>query len=86
MRKLVVTENITLDGVIDMAAGWFDPLRGGRLAAVRWRPPRRHLNFRGLRQRTTRNVSRSTSVEPSSWILTSPWAVRYLPVPPVMPK
>ena len=26
MRKLVVTENITLDGVIDMAAGWFDPL------------------------------------------------------------
>ncbi len=26
MRKLVVTENITLDGVIDMADGWFDPL------------------------------------------------------------
>ena len=26
MRKLVVTENITLDGVIDMSAGWFDPL------------------------------------------------------------
>jgi dihydrofolate reductase len=26
MRKLVVTENITLDGVIDMAPGWFDPL------------------------------------------------------------
>jgi dihydrofolate reductase len=26
MRKLVVTENITLDGVIDMAEGWFDPL------------------------------------------------------------
>ena len=26
MRKLVVTENITLDGVIDMAQGWFDPL------------------------------------------------------------
>lgn len=26
MRKLVVTENITLDGVIDMAGGWFDPL------------------------------------------------------------
>ena len=26
MRKLVVTENMTLDGVIDMAAGWFDPL------------------------------------------------------------
>jgi dihydrofolate reductase len=26
VRKLVVTENITLDGVIDMAAGWFDPL------------------------------------------------------------
>lgn len=24
--KLVVTENITLDGVIDLAAGWFDPL------------------------------------------------------------
>ncbi|MEV0697986.1 dihydrofolate reductase family protein [Saccharopolyspora sp. NPDC050389] len=26
MRKLVVTENITVDGVIDMACGWFDPL------------------------------------------------------------
>ncbi len=26
MRKLVVTQNITLDGVIDMAEGWFDPL------------------------------------------------------------
>jgi hypothetical protein len=26
MRKLVVTENITIDGVIDMAGGWFDPL------------------------------------------------------------
>jgi len=26
MRKLVVTENITLDGVIDMAGGWFQPL------------------------------------------------------------
>ena len=26
MRTLVVTENMTLDGVIDMSAGWFDPL------------------------------------------------------------
>jgi dihydrofolate reductase len=26
MRRLVVTENMTLDGVIDLAAGWFDPL------------------------------------------------------------
>ncbi|AYY14864.1 dihydrofolate reductase [Actinobacteria bacterium YIM 96077] len=26
MRKLVVTENMTLDGVIDMTEGWFDPL------------------------------------------------------------
>ncbi|MQA92243.1 MAG: dihydrofolate reductase [Gemmatimonas sp.] len=26
MRKLVITENMTLDGVIDMAEGWFDPL------------------------------------------------------------
>lgn len=25
MRELVVTENITVDGVIDMAKGWFDP-------------------------------------------------------------
>ena len=25
MRKLVVTENITLDGVIDASEGWFDP-------------------------------------------------------------
>jgi dihydrofolate reductase len=26
MRKLVVTENSTADGVIDMSGGWFDPL------------------------------------------------------------
>ena len=26
MRRLIVTENMTVDGVIDMAAGWFDPL------------------------------------------------------------
>jgi dihydrofolate reductase len=26
MRTLVVTENVTVDGVIDLAAGWFDPL------------------------------------------------------------
>ena len=25
MRELVVTQNITLDGVIDAAEGWFDP-------------------------------------------------------------
>ena len=25
MRKLVVTQNITLDGVIDAAGGWFSP-------------------------------------------------------------
>jgi dihydrofolate reductase len=25
MRKLIVTENITLDGVIDATGGWFDP-------------------------------------------------------------
>jgi hypothetical protein len=25
MRKLVVTENITLDGVIDASEGWFVP-------------------------------------------------------------
>ena len=29
MRTLVVTENITADGVIDMAGGWFDPLADG---------------------------------------------------------
>lgn len=29
MRKLVVTENITLDGVIDAAAGWFSPAEDG---------------------------------------------------------
>jgi len=28
MRTLVVTENITLDGVIDAAGGWFDPAGG----------------------------------------------------------
>jgi hypothetical protein len=25
MRKLVVTENVTLDGVIDASEGWFSP-------------------------------------------------------------
>ena len=25
MRELIVTENITLDGVIDASEGWFDP-------------------------------------------------------------
>jgi dihydrofolate reductase len=29
MRTLVVTENITLDGVIDAAAGWFSPAEDG---------------------------------------------------------
>jgi dihydrofolate reductase len=28
MRTLVVTENITLDGVVDAAGGWFDPVGG----------------------------------------------------------
>ena len=28
MRKLVVTENITVDGVIDATGGWFDPTDG----------------------------------------------------------
>jgi hypothetical protein len=27
MRELIVTENIPVDGVIDMAKGWFDPAR-----------------------------------------------------------
>ena len=26
MRKLVVTENISVDGVVDLAGGWFNPL------------------------------------------------------------
>jgi dihydrofolate reductase len=36
MRKLIVTENTTVDGVIDLAGGWFDPLAGGQddMAAV----------------------------------------------------
>jgi dihydrofolate reductase len=36
MRKLIVTENMTLDGVIDLAGGWFDPLAAGQadMAAV----------------------------------------------------
>jgi hypothetical protein len=29
MRKLVVTENITLDGVIDASEGWFNPTGEG---------------------------------------------------------
>lgn len=28
MRTLVVTENMTIDGVIDMTAGWFEPVAG----------------------------------------------------------
>ena len=28
MRKLIVTENITVDGVIDASGGWFDPADG----------------------------------------------------------
>ena len=28
MRDLIVTENITLDGVIDAAEGWFNPADG----------------------------------------------------------
>ena len=28
MRDLIVTENITLDGVIDATEGWFDPAGG----------------------------------------------------------
>ena len=30
MRRLIVTENITVDGVIEMAGGWFDPLAAGQ--------------------------------------------------------
>jgi dihydrofolate reductase len=30
MRKLIVTENTTVDGVIDMAGGWFDPVAAGQ--------------------------------------------------------
>jgi hypothetical protein len=30
MRKLVVTENITLEGVIDASEGWFAPAEGRR--------------------------------------------------------
>ena len=28
MRKLVITQNITLDGSIEMLDGWFDPRNG----------------------------------------------------------
>lgn len=28
MRELIVTQNITLDGVIEATGGWFDPARG----------------------------------------------------------
>src|SRR2546423_5069810 len=34
MRNLIVTENITLDGVIDARDGWFSPYGGDDLAAV----------------------------------------------------
>ena len=29
MRKLIVTENITVDGVIDASGGWFKPAEDG---------------------------------------------------------
>ena len=29
MRDLIVTENISLDGVIDLSQGWFDPQTQG---------------------------------------------------------
>jgi hypothetical protein len=49
MRELIVTQKITLDGVIDAAGGWFDVSgrRGptsrtlSRRLAGRWRPPTR---------------------------------------------
>ncbi len=34
MRALIVTENITLDGVIDARDGWFSPYGGDDIAAV----------------------------------------------------
>ncbi len=34
MRDLIVTENITLDGVIDAQDGWFSPYGGDDIAAV----------------------------------------------------
>jgi hypothetical protein len=35
MRRLIVTENITVDGVIDLAGGWF---ARSRRASKTWRP------------------------------------------------
>ncbi len=29
MRDLIVTENISVDGVIDLSQGWFDPQTQG---------------------------------------------------------
>lgn len=29
MRDLIVTENISVDGVIDLSGGWFDPQAQG---------------------------------------------------------
>lgn len=34
MRDLIVTENISLDGVIDLAGGWFDPTGGDDAADI----------------------------------------------------
>jgi hypothetical protein len=41
MRNLVVTENITLDGVVDASEGWFAPSWGGGYwkAETRGLPP-----------------------------------------------
>lgn len=30
MRRIVITQNLTLDGVMDMAEGWFDPFAAGQ--------------------------------------------------------
>jgi len=39
MRDLIVTENITLDGVIEATEGWFDPAGGETM----YRTSRRRL-------------------------------------------
>jgi len=35
VRDLIVTENITVDGVIDASAGWFDPAGGEEAVTMR---------------------------------------------------
>jgi hypothetical protein len=78
MRKLVVTENITLDGSIEMLGEWFDPQGQGDMselmeeihrqdaAADALLIGRRTFEATGRSRPTTRPVSPTTSMTSTS--------------------